>query len=425
MLITVKLKGEVNLMEADELSNLILNKSSRPEEDNSFDNSENDEFEDEGFDTPLNRKLYTDKSDRALADLVRMIKENDLILQPDFQRGYIWNKKQASKFIESLLLGIPVPTIFLSENGDSTLEVIDGQQRLTSLSLFWNGRLSLSGLTTLAEYNGKKYDDLDSDVKRMLSNSRTMSVIILKKESSRDVKFDVFQRINEGATKLSPQELRNVIYRGDLVNKVKELSDQLTFKNQFGEVTVARRTHQEIILRMLSINELVTYQNESFSLNEKYNGRINSAIIAFLDNYRNDTTNIEKFAEHFTTTYKKIYDIFGKDTFKLPKIAEPSNVRDNVQTNIMFDSVDDITVSGLINRTFAEFLYVLFSYVDFKNSLTDERLTVIKNTIYKSVIENMSLFQRATGNTKTLESRLSLIDTLIKRLSKAGVLDGE
>lgn len=416
-------KGK-KIMNDDILSNLILSNDVK-EDNDELDPSENGVLEDEGADNLLNRELYTDKSDRALADIVRMIKEGDLILQPDFQRDYIWNKKQASKFIESLLLGIPVPTIFLSENEDSTFEVIDGQQRLTSLSLFWTGKLTLTGLTTLAEYNGKKYVDLNADIKRMLSNSRTMSVIILQKESSRDVKFDVFQRINEGATKLSPQELRNVIYRGKLVDKIKELSDIQSYKNQFGRVTIARRTHQEIILRMLSINQLVTYQDGGFSLNKKYNGRINSTIISFLDKYRNSSQEIEKFANQFISNYENIYKVFGNDTFKLPNLSELSNVNNSNQPHNFEKDEGSITVSGIINRTFAEFIYILFDHASFNSSATPEKIALTKEIIYRSVISNIGLFQRATGNTSNLQSRLLLITSLIEELTGAGVIDGK
>lgn len=415
-------KGK-KIMNDDILSNLILSNDVK-EDNDELDPSENGVLEDEEADNLLNRELYTDKSDRALADIVRMIKEGDLILQPDFQRDYIWNKKQASKFIESLLLGIPVPTIFLSENEDSTFEVIDGQQRLTSLSLFWTGKLALTGLTTLAEYNGKKYVDLNSDIQRMLSNSRTMSVIILQKQSSRDVKFDVFQRINEGATKLSPQELRNVIYRGKLVDKVKELSDIQSYKSQFGRVTVARRTHQEIILRMLSINELVTYQDAGFSLDKKYNGRINSTIISFLDKYRNSSQEIEKFANQFISNYENIYKVFGNDTFKLPNVPESSNANNSNQPDNLDKNKEIITVSGIINRTFAEFIYILFNHANFNSSATTEKIALTKKIIYRSVISNIGLFQRATGNTSNLQSRLLLITSLIEELTGAGVIDG-
>ena len=87
------------------------------------------------------RKLYVDKVDKSTSDLFRMIVEGELNLQPDYQRRFVWDKKTMSKFIESLFLSIPIPTIFLAENNDDTFEVIDGQQRLTTIFAFIKSKL--------------------------------------------------------------------------------------------------------------------------------------------------------------------------------------------------------------------------------------------------------------------------------------------
>ncbi|WP_219809505.1 DUF262 domain-containing protein [Campylobacter concisus] len=119
------------------------------------------------------RKLYVDKVDKSTSDLFRMIVEGELNLQPDYQRKFVWDKRTMSKFVESLLLSIPIPTIFLAENGDDTFEVIDGQQRLTTIFSFMKSKLVaneieklptnlrdldilvLNGLETLKQFNKK------------------------------------------------------------------------------------------------------------------------------------------------------------------------------------------------------------------------------------------------------------------------------
>ena len=97
------------------------------------------------------RKLYVDKVDKSTSDLFRMIVEGELNLQPDYQRKFVWDKKTMSKFIESLLLSIPIPTIFLAENNDDTFEVIDGQQRLTTVFTFMKSKLIANEIKTLSE----------------------------------------------------------------------------------------------------------------------------------------------------------------------------------------------------------------------------------------------------------------------------------
>ena len=97
------------------------------------------------------RKLYVDKVDKSTSDLFRMIVEGELNLQPDYQRRFVWDKKTMSKFIESLFLSIPIPTIFLAENNDDTFEVIDGQQRLTTIFAFMKSKLVANEIEKLSE----------------------------------------------------------------------------------------------------------------------------------------------------------------------------------------------------------------------------------------------------------------------------------
>ena len=182
---------------------------------------------------PNSRKLYIDKGDKSVADLFRMIKQKEINLQPDFQRKFIWDKKTMSRFIESLLLSIPIPTIFLSENSDETYDVIDGQQRLTTIFSFMRESLSedevsqlpeylrnissfkLSGLDTLTEFNAKNYDDVVREKRKFLNVF--LPIVIVEKDSSEDIKYDIFSRINRGSVKLNSQELLNVMYRGNLI----------------------------------------------------------------------------------------------------------------------------------------------------------------------------------------------------------------
>ena len=131
----------------------------------SFESENHDEIEIE----PLRRKIYTEKSDPEIDSLHRRYLKGKLILQPDFQRQFIWNRANASRLIESALLGIPIPIIYLSEEENGEIYVIDGQQRLTSF-FYLDGKLTeskeksydfkLTGLKVLKELNGKLLKDL-------------------------------------------------------------------------------------------------------------------------------------------------------------------------------------------------------------------------------------------------------------------------
>ena len=185
------------------------------------------EFEDEETEVQLNipieqRRVYSDQSDRSIQELYNRFLEGDLILQPDFQRYYVWDDKKASLLVESVLLEVPLPIFYLAEESKGKYTVIDGQQRLVSLFRFLSpmklgnqeiDQLKLKGLEVLTSHIGNYYKDLPVDLKKNFSNS-TVRVIGIRAESHPDVKFEIFERLNTGAVKLNDQELRNCVYRG-------------------------------------------------------------------------------------------------------------------------------------------------------------------------------------------------------------------
>ena len=171
-----------------------------------------DESETVSSEEKSKRKLYVDKVDKSTSDLYRMIIEGELILQPEYQRNFVWTTKTMSKFIESLLLSIPIPTIFLAENKDDTYEVIDGQQRLTTIFAFMKDGnvtenpkidnelkefpvLTLNGLETLDQYNRKTYKTFEDSIRRKFNNV-SVPVVIIKKDSTEDIKYDIFSSLN-------------------------------------------------------------------------------------------------------------------------------------------------------------------------------------------------------------------------------------
>lgn len=353
----------------------------------SYDGIENEEPEE--LQPIKDRKLLTNKADRSIPDLLAMIDGSKLNLQPDYQRNFVWKNKQQSKFIESLILGIPVPTIFINENEDSTYEVIDGQQRLTTCYRFWNNELKLTGLETLTELNGLRFVDLDEDITDVLKYNRTLSVVSILKDSSVEIKFDIFQRLNEGAVKLNAQELRNVVYRGKVIEFLEDLSKNTQFSTVLNPKsnTVIRKIDQEIILRMLSVNEKVIPDTDgSYILDPRYNGRLNTVMGEFLQTYRNSDEDLAKFKERFELNLKKIFTVLDEDErFK----------------NLSFPA-------SLISRPVAEFEYMFFD----KLELTDviEKKLEIKEFL-EGIFKNESLlFQRATANKDTLSKRIDLIN---------------
>jgi Protein of unknown function DUF262 len=193
------------------------------------------EDEDEQLGPPItSRKIYTKQADAEVEGLYRKYLRAKLIVQPDFQRHFIWDEKKASRLIESAILDIPIPSIYLAEEPDGREYVIDGQQRLMSFFSFIDGKFPngkefrLTGLKVLQELKTKNFKELDqqSQDKILYYKSR---VITFPSESDNQLKFEVFERLNTGSVSLNNQELRNCIYHGKYIDLLREPHGSLIF----------------------------------------------------------------------------------------------------------------------------------------------------------------------------------------------------
>jgi len=159
------------------------------------------------------RHLRTQAYDKSVSDLIRMIRDGDIILNVEYQRNYIWDNKKASLLIESILINIPIPIIYASEESDNSWNIVDGLQRLTAIKKFYENNFKLQGLEILQELNGLKYEDLTPKATRILNNG-ILRIILIFYDSHPEIKYDIFMRLNTGSVKLKEQELRNCLYRG-------------------------------------------------------------------------------------------------------------------------------------------------------------------------------------------------------------------
>lgn len=208
--------------------------------------------------TPLrDRKVVTQPYDLAIDAIIAQVKSNILFLRPlserpKFQRQYVWNDSLASKLVESVLLNVPIPPCYLSENDENELDVIDGQQRIYSLYRFVENQFSLRDLEALPEFNGRRFFEIPSREQRRI-RTHTLRCIVVTNESHPEIKFDVFERLNTSTMPLNAQELRNCVSRGALNNLLAELSfgeDWLAIRGR--KAPDKRLADEEIILRYFS-----------------------------------------------------------------------------------------------------------------------------------------------------------------------------
>lgn len=229
--------------------------------DEHFAEDENieDNFDESDETMPVKYSISAYGADYPVDGLVKRIQVGDIYV-PRFQRGYIWPLPKASRFIESLLLGLPVPGIFLSKERDTRkLLVIDGQQRLRTLQYFYKGaipeRKQQFALTNLrSQFDGATYETLSEEDRRRLDDSILHAIIVKQDEPSDDDSsiYHIFERLNTGGVLLNPQEIRACVYHGPFNDLLRALNANANWRTVFGPVN-KRMRDQELILRFLAL----------------------------------------------------------------------------------------------------------------------------------------------------------------------------
>lgn len=258
-------------------------------------------------------------ADPSVRELIEQYKEGD-IEKPELQRNYVWDKKKASRFIESLLLGLPVPSIFLANTFDEKKLIIDGFQRLNTLYDFIEAKIWRSDRTEfrLADntlinerWRGKSFNELDKTDQRRLRNSTIHAIVFEQKHPQNDSGlFQVFERINTGGMTLNDQEIRNCVYQGKMNSLLVELNSIPEWKSYFDGKDDSRMKDMELILRFLAMNDESVYKSEAKSLSLK----------KMLNDYMQDNVNaqdqyIEEKRQEFEKTIRFVKEHFGEDAF--------------------------------------------------------------------------------------------------------------
>lgn len=231
---------------------------------------------------------------------------NELFI-PDYQREMAWDEARQSKFIESVLLGLPIPYIFVADipdkENEARLEIIDGSQRIRTLARFISNELILSGLKKLLKLNGFTFADLPLTRQRRFKRT-TLRMIQLTENADEEIRRDIFERINTGSVELNEMEKRIGIMRGSFLELIDDLSNLPKFLSlcAFTEAAINRREPQEFILRFFSflnnyksfkankINEFLDEYLKSVNEEDKAFNREQMqeefiSMIAFVDKY--------------------------------------------------------------------------------------------------------------------------------------------
>ncbi len=257
------------------------------------------------------RKVDFDTYDIIVQQLVSMVESGAIDVAPAYQRQFRWDTEKRCHLIESVFLGVPVPSLFMATNRDGTWELVDGVQRLSSLVQYAGSRtgrarlglsepLVLEGLEKLSEFNGLGFADLPESLKLQFSH-RPIKVVTLSDKSDLVVRFDLFERLNTGGVALSNQEIRTCIYRGQFSDLLDRLAQDDNFR---AVVRLTQRqdrdgTREECVLRF-------------FAFLHRYKTFVHS-VVGFLNDYMDDSSRSFNYAageKTFATTFSQLRAVF-------------------------------------------------------------------------------------------------------------------
>ncbi len=262
----------------------------------------------------LPHKTFTISSygaDYTVDLLVKRVKNSDFFVPP-FQRSFVWNMRQSSKFIESLLIGLPVPGVFVFRQQDSNRHlIIDGQQRLKSLAYFYSGKFHDSDrvfklLDVQPQWEGKTYENLDDSDRRRLDDS-IVHTTIFKQESPEDSDasvYEVFERINTGGVKLSPQEIRVCVNYGPITHFLRELNKYPLWRSIYGPIS-PRLKDEELILRFFAFYDNI----------ENYERPLKGFLNGYMKNNRS-ASEADRLSTIFRKTIEFVTSTFGARPFR-------------------------------------------------------------------------------------------------------------
>jgi hypothetical protein len=278
-------------------------------------------FEDESAEADFIRfDIATYPSDLTLSVLHEQWRNNDIEI-PEFQRAYVWKQTQASLLIESFLLGLPVPPVFFYVGDENRSIVIDGQQRITSIVHFLDGFFGyedekgsrrvfrLEGLSDRSPYEGKRFVDLSESDQRKLRNAvlRAINIRQLSPDGDASSMYYIFERLNTGGTPLKPQEIRNCIYRGAVVERLRELNELPGWRHLLGQQKPDKHQRDvELILRLFALqSSIATYERPMKS----FLNRVMKANLTF------DSPSAERFMAGFVSWVEKLEQLLPRRPF--------------------------------------------------------------------------------------------------------------
>lgn len=281
----------------------------------------------EGY--PLDELAIRDER-RTTSDVIRRIKSDRFVLDPDFQRGFVWDEDKQSRLIESILLRIPLPVFYVAEDVQGRLIVVDGRQRLTTLLHFLDNKLALR-LKDRPELDGKRFEKLDVRLQNRVEDCQLLFYIIDRSVPER-ARLDIFERVNGGEV-LTRQQMRNAIYNGPATVFLRDESETAIFRDATGgSLNTKKMQDREMINRFCSF----------WLLNlDAYRGDMDEWLAKGLEAMNKATKDdLELLSRRFRRAMKNNFMVFGRQAFRKHSLQ-------NQRRSVLNASLFDVMSTGL------------------------------------------------------------------------------
>ncbi len=259
--------------------------------------------------------IFVENKPFSLKQLMDLVDGGDIELSPTFQRNFIWDKTRQSRLIESILLGLPLPSLYLSQYNDGRLTIVDGVQRISTIRNFLQDKLVLSNLEYLTNCNGKKWSQMSqvlSQLQLRRFGQTQILCFVIDYRSPQRLKYDLFRRLNTGGKPLNNQEIRNCLSRVHVQTVLHKMAHSKAFINATGRsVRDLRMEASEAALRFI-------YFYDQYSISSPtglYNGNMEDTLDSIVEelNMRSD---LEKYVSIYTQSLEMAYQLFGDQAFR-------------------------------------------------------------------------------------------------------------
>lgn len=371
--------------EIDNITSEILKNSGIEEENQSTDND---------IITPFDpKKVEIAVEQITVYGLAARLEDDAIDLMPEFQRqGNLWNNAKMSQLIESILIRLPLPAMYMDVGNDHRWIVVDGLQRLSAIKKFMvDKELQLVGLEFLKDLEGKSFDDLDRIFQRRIQETN-ITLFKIKKGTPRKVLTSLFHRINTGGTKLTAQEIRHALNQGIASKFLQKIAKEQWFKDVI-KVSPKRMLDKELIVRFCAFFRK-GYKSYTPSLQQFLDDEM-----AYL-NKENETNELDELCISFKKSLYLSKTLFGEQAFSKALINKTKSIVINRSlfetTTVNFALLNEIEINSLISHQieFVEDYKKLMKEVEFTNAITANtnhmdnvtiRHSKLKNIIYKYI----------------------------------------